>query len=397
MTQAIFDNIEGFISSQINQAEKRISIAVAWFTNQTLFDSMLNAAQREVEIKIIIMNDILNRNEFGLDFGIIANKNAEIRFAVNNSGTMHHKFSIIDNNVISGSYNWTYHANKNDENIIVTDDENVVNTYIKQFDKLFSHASPLNVPYEHLKWTDIKEGDFSQMRRYIFREGLAKNDVYWDLKRTKLLCLDRAYKSGSMEDLTTASSLPISGNLKTITDVLTNRYHDYQFKLWEENIGGEPYDSYGSIDFINWFYFPYQVTEDQFHCEYISGALKTESVYCRSHILSKGMKLNIYDKDYVALIKKYVGTEPISWKTRQLIPIELLRIKYAKKFFYKFPSPLFNKSQPKTWKGGMPRTIPSINVLGIAKEINEDNIVFYDGWDPQKRGEKIVNQFFEKK
>ena len=58
MTQAIFDNIEGFISSQINQAEKRISIAVAWFTNQTLFDSLLNAAQREVEIKIIIMNDI---------------------------------------------------------------------------------------------------------------------------------------------------------------------------------------------------------------------------------------------------------------------------------------------------------------------------------------------------
>lgn len=394
MIQSFFYDIETILTAKINKAESRIYIAVAWFTNQALFDSLLNANQREVEIRIILLDDILNRSEFGLEFGILANKGADIRFAVNNSGTMHHKFCIIDNNVISGSYNWTYHANKNDENIIVTDNENVVKSYSEQFDKLFSEGKPLNLPYEHLKWTDIKEGDFTELRRNIFRDVIAKNDENRELMRTKLLSLDRAYKSGREEELVKASSLPSFGHFKTITEVLTSRYYDYEFKLWEENLGGEPDDCYGSVDFINWYYFPYQVMEDQYHCEYVSGALKTESVHSRSHFLSKGMKLNIYDKDFVAIIKKYVGLEPITIKMRQLIPIELLRIEYAKKCFYRFPSPLFNKSQPGTWRNTMPRTIPSINVFGIAKEVDGDNVVFYDGWDPQKRGEKIANEFF---
>ena len=44
----------------------------------------------------------------------------------------------------------------------------------------------------------------------------------------------------------------------------------------------------------------------------------------------------------------------------------------------------------------MPRTISSINLLGIVKDVDGDNIVFYDGWDPQKRGEKIMKEFFVK-
>lgn len=115
MIHTYFEHIENEINSSINSSKRRIHIAVAWFTNQVLFDSLLNTAQRDVEIKIILQNDILNRNEFGLEFGLLANKGAEIRFAVSNSGTMHHKFCIIDNNVISGSYNWTYHSNKNEE------------------------------------------------------------------------------------------------------------------------------------------------------------------------------------------------------------------------------------------------------------------------------------------
>ena len=101
MIQSYFDNIESEIYASINSARQRINIAVAWFTNQALFDSLLNATQRKVEIKIILLNDILNRNEFGLDFGLLANKGADIRFAVTNLGTMHNKFCIIDNMVIT--------------------------------------------------------------------------------------------------------------------------------------------------------------------------------------------------------------------------------------------------------------------------------------------------------
>ena len=114
MIHTYFENIETKIESAINSAERRIYVAVAWFTNQVFFDSIVRATERNVEIKLLLLDDILNRNEFGLDFGILIEKGGDVRFANDKSGTMHHKFCIIDDKVITGSYNWTYHANKND-------------------------------------------------------------------------------------------------------------------------------------------------------------------------------------------------------------------------------------------------------------------------------------------
>lgn len=393
MIHTHFEHIENEINSSINSSKRRIYIAVAWFTNQVLFDSLLNAAQREVVIKIILLNDILNRNEFGLEFGLLANKGAEIRFAVNNSGTMHHKFCIIDNIVISGSYNWTYHANKNDENIIVTDDENAVNSYDEQFDKLFSDGSPISLPYEHLKWTDIKEGDFTELRRNIFRDVIAKNDKDRELKRAKLLNLDHAYKSGDAGELVNASSLPVQEKLKSITDVLTSKSRDYEFKLWEENILGKPYnDVDGYIQLGKWFFVPFEIKEDQYHQTYVEGSLNTYASL--DYGFAKGLKLKIHDYEFVNVIRKYWGEK--TYDDYERIPKDILTIENAKLFYFQFPSPMFNKSQPRTWKNTMPRTISAINLLGIVKEMDGDGVVFYEGWCPQKRGEKIMKQYFVK-
>ncbi len=64
--------------------------------------------------------------------------------------------------------------------------------------------------------------------------------------------------------------------------------------------------------------------------------------------------------------------------------------------FYQFPSPMFNKIQPRTWKNTMPRTISAINLLGLVKEVNGDDVIFYNGWDPKTRGEMIMKEFFVK-
>ena len=393
MNQAIFENIEDYISSQINQAEKRISIAVAWFTNQILFDSLQNAAQRKVEIKIILLNDILNRNEFGLEFGLLANKGADIRFAVNNSGTMHHKFCIIDNNVISGSYNWTYHANKNNENVIVTDEESIVNSYCEVFERLFNEGTQISIPYEHLKWTDIKEGDFSELRRNIFRDIIAKDDENRELKRVKLINLDHAYKNDDREELVAASTLPTMGKLKTITEVLTSRSNDYVFKLWEENITGKPYNNVSGYDYLGkWFFVPHEINEDKDHQLYVRGALKVYS--SRYSVWSKGLKLKVYDKEFINVIRLYWHSKsPDGFK---YIPEKILVLEWAKLFYYPFPNSMFNKSQPRTWQDNVLRTISAINIFGIAKEVDGDKVVFYEGWNPQKRGGKIAKEFFVK-
>ena len=216
MTLSYFEEIEKQIISKVSSSQSSVFVAVAWFTNQLLFDSLTDAIENNVAVKVLILDDILNRNEFGLDFGVLTKLGADVRFAKKALGTMHNKFCIIDDMVITGSYNWTYHANNNSENILMTDEDSVVNSYREEFDRLFCDAIPIPQPYERLKWTDVKEGDFSELRRNIFREIIAKNDESSELKRIKLINLDHAYKSGDAGEFANASSLPVQEKLKSM-------------------------------------------------------------------------------------------------------------------------------------------------------------------------------------
>lgn len=51
---------------------------------------------------------------------------------------MHHKFCVIDDKIaITGSYNWTYYAEtRNVENIIISDNPEIVNGYASEFQRL---------------------------------------------------------------------------------------------------------------------------------------------------------------------------------------------------------------------------------------------------------------------
>lgn len=393
MTQVYFENIERVISSILVSSHNSIQIAVAWFTNQVLCDCLLEALKSNQNVRIIVLDDILNRNEFGLDFGILAKSGADIRFANSTQRTMHNKFCIIDNMVITGSYNWTYHANKNKENILITDDESIVKSYTDEFEKLFNNGTPISLPYEHLKWTDVKEGDFSELRRNIFRDVMAKNDENCELKRIKLINLDHAYRSGDAKELAKASSLVTEQHLRTIADVLTSRSQDFTYKLWKENIVGKPYDNVeGHVNLGKWFYVPFEIKEDKYHQFYVDGSLNV--YYSKDDIWSEGLKLRISDQEFIKVIRLYWnGKDKGDYKD---IPTKVLIIEKAKLFFYKFPSPMFNKSQPRTWKSTLPKTISAINLFGIVKEVDGDDVMFYEGWNPQKRGEKIMKEFFVK-
>lgn len=395
MTQVYFENIENYISLLLSGAKQRIYIAVAWFTNQELFDSIVKAAERNVNIKLLLLDDILNRNEFGLDFGILIEKGVDVRFANDKSGTMHHKFCIIDDKVITGSYNWTYHANKNYENIVVIDEESIVSKYYEQFNTLFNRYNTITIPYRRLKWTEIKEGDFTEYRREIYREVINKDDIHKEVKKNKLVSIDKAFKSGSSEELNKANSLPTEVHLRTITDVLTSHSQEFSLKLWEENLRSEPYnDVDGHRKLCKWYFVPYCFEEDKKHREYLVGKLKNE--FCRNDIFVSGYRLKIYDKDFLLAIKRIMGKNSLLSTAYKHIPEYMLRIEHAMMYYYPFSSPMYNSSQPKTWPNNSPRTISAINVFGIVKEIKDDDEFFYEGWDPKKRGEMIMNRCFVK-
>ncbi len=145
-TEAVFENIAERIEQEISKAQKSIFIAVAWFTNKKLFNELLKKARNGCSISIIISDDWINLNSY-LDFGQLAINHSRV-YWVGNGDTelMHNKFCVIDyNTVITGSYNWSYKAESNFENVIITSNDT---TLAEQFITEFNHIRKRYYPDE---------------------------------------------------------------------------------------------------------------------------------------------------------------------------------------------------------------------------------------------------------
>jgi len=131
-TEAIFDNIAKRIEEQINLAEDKIFIAVAWFTNKNLFQALCKKASEGVKVKLVISDNEINRNS--------AINHSDIQIGKSKLYWIetHNKFCIIDDYVvITGSYNWSYKAENNLENInICSGDNDLVKQYKKELKRI---------------------------------------------------------------------------------------------------------------------------------------------------------------------------------------------------------------------------------------------------------------------
>ena len=135
--RAAFRQISKHILDELVTADKSLCIAVAWFTNETLFDLLLDKIRNGVSVELIVNNDHINNRQDGLDFNEFIKFGGKFYFA-DNLRLMHHKFVIIDNSkLISGSYNWTYNAEyRNNENVLFTDNPTIIEQFQNEFDFL---------------------------------------------------------------------------------------------------------------------------------------------------------------------------------------------------------------------------------------------------------------------
>jgi hypothetical protein len=135
-TQAYFDNIQEYIKAELYLSKYSIKIAVAWFTDNELFNIIYNKAMQGITVELIIMNDDIN-NSCGIIFSELQNIGGKVWLIGNNGESntlMHNKFCVIDNKtVINGSYNWTNKAQRNHESITVVEDEDLALQFITEF------------------------------------------------------------------------------------------------------------------------------------------------------------------------------------------------------------------------------------------------------------------------
>jgi phosphatidylserine/phosphatidylglycerophosphate/cardiolipin synthase-like enzyme len=133
---SLYDNPQKEIIKNINQAQAFINIAMYTFTDKEIALSLANAQERGVKVRVY-----LDRSQIGSTYSIsrlLVQKGIKVRISTNNY-IMHNKFAIIDNRLLlTGSYNWTFAANnKNEENLMVIDDPEIITRYQNQFEKLW--------------------------------------------------------------------------------------------------------------------------------------------------------------------------------------------------------------------------------------------------------------------
>lgn len=171
--KAYFEDIHKVIIQHIEEAQEEILIAVAWFTDKDIFQSLRKALIREVAVSIVLMEDSINLRTTGLNFKQLEALGATIKFIPpqGKQGTlMHHKFCIIDNSlVLTGSYNWSKRARSNNENITLIEGNKVLT---QQFREVFEELTTDSQQAKSIPSKDIVKRRLELIRNLVMLEEL---------------------------------------------------------------------------------------------------------------------------------------------------------------------------------------------------------------------------------
>jgi len=139
---SLSDNPQKAIINNINQAEAFINIAMYVFTDREIALPLIKAQERGVKVRLYLDQDQVDYQYSQSRF--LVQRGIKTRISSNNY-IMHHKFAIIDNRILlTGSYNWNFSANnRNDENLMVIDDPEIIAIFQNQFVNLWTNKYSL--------------------------------------------------------------------------------------------------------------------------------------------------------------------------------------------------------------------------------------------------------------
>ena len=112
------------------------------FTDKEIAIPLVKVHERGVKVRLYLDKDQVDYKYSQSRF--LVQKGIKTRISTNNY-IMHNKFAIIDNRLLlNGSYNWTFSANnRNDENLMVIDDPEIIEIFQNQFINLWTNKFSL--------------------------------------------------------------------------------------------------------------------------------------------------------------------------------------------------------------------------------------------------------------
>lgn len=143
MAEALFEphqDCGARLVSLLDRSRSDVQICVFTITDNSVSGAILGAHKRGVKVRIITDPDkALDR---GSDVARLQDAGIPVRVD-HASDHMHHKFALFDGKiVVTGSYNWTRGAaERNLENIVISDDSRFVGPFRDEFERLWQVLS----------------------------------------------------------------------------------------------------------------------------------------------------------------------------------------------------------------------------------------------------------------
>jgi phosphatidylserine/phosphatidylglycerophosphate/cardiolipin synthase-like enzyme len=124
------------IVGEFENVRTSADICVFTITDDRIVEAMVKAHRRGVAVRVITDDD--KSQDLGSDVERLGRAGIDVRMD-DTPNHMHHKFAVFDNKrVLTGSYNWTRSAaDRNHENIVLSDDAELVLAFGKTFERLW--------------------------------------------------------------------------------------------------------------------------------------------------------------------------------------------------------------------------------------------------------------------
>ena len=229
---SLYDDPESIIIKNIDNAKEFINIAMYTFTDREIAQAIIKARDRGVNIKIYLdrsqVNAKYSKSRYFLNNGI-----ESIRISSNNY-IMHNKFAVIDNKiVITGSYNWTASAGeRNDENLLVIDDKNIIKKYQNQFNNLWNNKYSPERYQELISETNVKPSSISETTT---KNTAPPDNKIININTASLKELDELWGVGKVIAQNIINYRKTHGDFKTPEDIkLVDGIDDKKWNKWKE-------------------------------------------------------------------------------------------------------------------------------------------------------------------
>lgn len=165
MNKIHFENQHEIIIKSLRESQKNVYIAVSWLNFELYGPIFLELALKEVNIKIVVNDDLLNARYTNYIEELESHgvKVKKIRM-FNKYNYMHHKFCIIDSRkILIGSFNWSKNAIKNFENLIETDNYSIIRDTVTEFNTLWKFNKAIRELQKKNKCADCLQSKYNLM------------------------------------------------------------------------------------------------------------------------------------------------------------------------------------------------------------------------------------------